>query len=164
MENEDGADGKGARGRRSEFEGSPRRRGSHLSGFSRTRDPYPISFPRQFPSVNSIIYRYTPHPRSSTSAALLPSPLRLSSGSSSSSSSSSSFSSSSRISTRYSTRSKQEPGTIMPWRISKPRGADRRCKRGARFERGYCVCARARAHKGADDTVANGALRAIAER
>lgn len=108
---EDGADGKGARGRRSEFEGSPRRRGSHLSGFSRTRDPYPISFPRQFPSVNSIIYRYTPHPRSSTSAALLPSPLRLSSGSSSSSSSSSSFSSSSHISTRYSTRSKQEPGT-----------------------------------------------------
>lgn len=54
-----------------EFEGLPRRRGFHLSGFPRTRaSPYPISFPRQFPSVNSIIYRYTPHPNGSTSVAL----------------------------------------------------------------------------------------------
>ncbi|KAL0115408.1 hypothetical protein PUN28_010728 [Cardiocondyla obscurior] len=77
-QDDDGEMTKTERGR--EFEGSSRRGGFHLSGFPRTRaSPYPIFYPRQFPSVNSIIYRYTPHPCGSTSASLPtrpPSPLR----------------------------------------------------------------------------------------
>lgn len=76
--------------------------------------PYLISFLRQFPSVNSIIYRYTPHSYGSTSAALPrrhhPS-LQLSLAFSSSSSSFSSSSSSSfHIYSQM--RSKQDPGLL----------------------------------------------------
>lgn len=99
-----------------EFEGSSRHEGFHLSKFPRTRaSPYPISYPRQFPSVNSIIYRYTSHPCGSTSASLPtqpPSPL-LSSSAFSSSPSSSSLSSSSSSSLAFHIscrmRSKQDP-------------------------------------------------------
>jgi len=70
-EDEDGG-ARRSKGEREETSESRRIRhgGFHPTGFPRTRaSPYPISFPRQFPSVNSIIYRYTPHPRGSTSTA-----------------------------------------------------------------------------------------------